>query len=397
MKKRLAILLTAVCAVSLLSGCGDKKKTDDKKESKEEKTDAKDIEYNASDYVTLGEYKGIKVNLESSYEVTDEDVKSSVEGMIAQYPVYEDTDKDTVEDGDYVNIDYEGLKDGEAFSGGTDTGHVLQIGSNSFIEGFEAGLIGAKVGEKRALDLTFPEKYQNAELAGQAVVFNVTVNKIVNKVDMSYDTITDDYVAGNFTTQGYKTVEDLKAGAKKQLESSNESTKNSDTQNAILEKLVETCKVDKLPEGLLDQRVKEYKEQMETSLKESYNMELADYLKSMNKTQEEFDTEIVEYMEKNLNTELVLSAIAAKEKIKADDEGFEEYVNGVISSYGYEDRDALMEAYGEDYVKNIYCNNKALELVTENAVITYGEKKNADKSQDQNKENSDSKDDGKSE
>ena len=371
MKKKLVILLAAACAVSMLGGCGTDKKSD-KKETKEE-TSAKDIEYDASDYVTLGAYKGMEVTLDSNYEVTEEDVKNEIESLLVSYPAYEDSDKTTVENGDFVNIDYEGLKDGVAFDGGTAQGTILEIGSGRFIDGFESGLIGANVGDTVSLNLTFPENYQNTEMAGQAVVFHVTVNKIVNKAEMTYDTITDQYVTDNFSSSGYETVQDLKDGVKEQLTQNNESSRESDTQSAILEKLKEVCTVNSLPDGVLDQRVKEYKEQMETALKEMYNMEMEDYLSAINKTQEDFDTEITDYMQQNLEMEMNLTAMGDKEKIGVDEEGYKEYLASAVSSGGYEDEAALMEDYGEAYVKTIYRNNKAMDMIKENAVVTYGD------------------------
>lgn len=390
MKKKLVVLLAAVCAVSMLGGCGsnqtnekenDKENTENKETKEENETEeneteekkAKDMEYNASDYVTLGEYKGMEIKLDSNYEVTEEDVKSSIEKLIASYPAYEDSDKTTVESGDCVNIDYEGLKDGVAFDGGTAQGYVLEIGSGSFIEGFEDGLIGAKVGDTVALNLTFPENYRNTEMAGQAVVFNVTVNKIVNKADMTYDTITDQYVADNFSAQGYETAEALKNGMKDELTRSKESSKETDIQDAILEKLKEVCPVESLPEGVLDQRVKEYKEQLVAELKDQYNMELEDYLTTLNTTEEDFEAQITDNMQENLEIELILTAIADKENIEADEEGYKEYVANIVSSGGYADEAALMEEYGEDYVKTVYRNNKAMDMIRENAVVTYGD------------------------
>lgn len=371
MKKKLVVLLAAVCAVSMLGGCGSDKKNDKKSDKKESKSTVS-IDYNASDYVTLGDYLGMQVALDSNYEVTDDDVKSKIETLIASYPAYEDTDKTTVENGDFVNIDYEGLKDGVAFDGGTAKGTVLEIGSNKFIDGFESGLIGANVGDTVSLNLTFPENYQSTELAGQAVVFNVTINKIVTKQDINYDNITDQYVADNFSSQGYETVQALKDGVKEQLTKSNESTKETDTQSAILEKLQEVCTVNSLPDGVLDQRVKDYKDEMEKTLKDKYNMSVEDYLSSMNETQEQFDTEVNDYMQKNLEVELILTAIANKEGIEVDEDGYKEYVNNIVSNGGYADEAALMDEYGEDYVKNIYRNNKAMDLITEKAVVTYG-------------------------
>ena len=367
MKKKIVILLAAMCAVSLLGGC----KSSEKKESGNESA----IEYDAEDYVTLGEYKGIEVSLSSTYEVTEEDVRSNVEKMIASFPMYEDTDKTTVEDGDLVNIDYEGLKDGVAFDGGTAEDTVLEIGSGSFIDGFESGLIGANVGDQVTLNLTFPEDYKNnPDLAGVPVVFNVTVNKIVTKADMTYDTLTDEYVNSNFSSYGYGTVEELMKGVKSNLQEQNEYDKESDTQEAVIKKLAEVCTVKELPEGLLDERVTEYMAQMKDNIKNTYQMEMEDYYSALGTTEEEFKEQVVDYMQENLESELILQAIAKKEKIDGDDKEFEEYVKGVVEDYGYESEDALIEMYGEDYVRSVFINNKTLEFVTENAKITYGAK-----------------------
>ncbi len=377
MKKKMAVLLAVVCAISLISGCGEKKDNSEGTENTSEGTDSADasggqegaISYDVEECVKLGDYMGIKVSI-GSYEVTDESVKSTIESTLASYPSYEDTDKTTVEEGDVVNIDYEGLKDGVAFEGGTAQGSNLEIGSNSFIDGFEDGLIGKKVGEDVKLDLTFPEDYGNAELAGQAVVFNVKINKIVNEVYMTYDTVTDEFVASNFVNDGYKTVNEMIEGTRKQLESNNETNKQTDTENAIFEELHKSCTVT-MPDGLLDQRIQEYKDQYVQNLKSSYNMELADYLGSMGMTEEQFNDQVQQYIQESLTNQLILEAIAKKEKIEADEEGYTAYMKDVVADFGYENEDALIKQYGEDYVKNAYISDKTLNYLIENAKITY--------------------------
>ncbi len=391
MKKRVVLVVAAACAFSLLWGCGTKKNeqgnsgsdqgsnTEESSQAGQDEGDTENKDasgsgtqasYDASEYVELGEYMGLKLTV-GTYEVTDEDVKSQIESMLSAYPTYEDLDKDTVEEGDFVNIDYEGLKDGVAFDGGTAQGAVLEIGSNSFIEGFEEGLVGKKVGEKVDLDLTFPEGYQNAELAGQAVVFHVTINKIVEQLGMTYEGMDDAYVAANFASQGYTTVEEFKDGIRSQMETNNESTKKNDIQSAIFEELAKVCKVKSLPDGLLQQKIDEYMEQFKSNLQASYGMELDEYLESISSNEEEFNTQVEEYMQETLQNQLILEAIAKKEKIEADEEGFTEYKKSVVSDFGYESEDALVEQYGEDYVKNVYVNNKTLEMLEENADITY--------------------------
>lgn len=124
--------------------------------------------------------------------------------------------------------------------------------------GFEEGLIGAKVGDKVTLNLTFPESYKNTDLAGQAVVFNVTINKIVEKQDITYDNMTDEYVAyvNAKASLGYDTVDEMKADARNYLKSSKESSKKSAIRSAVMDKLGEVCTVKEIPDGLLDARMK---------------------------------------------------------------------------------------------------------------------------------------------
>jgi trigger factor len=390
MKKKTVWFLAAACTLALMGGCGDKggnAQTEDTKgdaaeesqaeedadgEEKGSSAQAQAIEYDASDYVELGDYKNLKITL-GAYEVTDDDVKSNIESMLYNYPDYEDLDKDTVEDGDTVNIDYEGIKDGVAFDGA-----YLEIGSGSFIPGFEEGLVGKKVGEKVKLDLTFPDTYGNKELAGQAVVFNVTINKIVQKIEMTYDKITDEYITKNFAAQGYNNMEELEAGIRTQLEASNESTKATDIQDAIFDKLAEVCTIKGLPDGLLESKVTEYIEQYKSGLKANYGMEMEEYLESIGSTEEEFNQQAEEFMKESLNNQLILEAIAKKEKIDVDEEGYATYKEGIVSDYGYESEDALIEQYGEDYVKNAYLTTKTLEMLTESADITYDKNANKD-------------------
>lgn len=376
MKKKLMLLLCAVCAVALFGGCGtDKKGNDSKKENTEEGSEEKTepIEYNADEYVELGEYKGMEISL-GSYEVTDEEVKEQMNASLADYPVYEDLDKDTVEKGDFVNIDYEGLKDGVAFDGGTAKGAVLEIGSNSFIPGFEDGLIGKKVGEKVALDLTFPEGYQNAELAGQAVVFNVTVNKIVNQSIMTYEQADDAFIEKNMSSQGYHTVKDLEEGIRKELKENKEATKESETEAAVIQKLKEVCKVKGFPEGLIDQRIEEYMERFETNLQASYGISVEEYLKSTDTAEEDFNEQVKQLVTETVEGELIIAAIAKQEKIEVGEEEFEEYKKNIVETYGYASEEALIQQHGEEYVRNVFLNEKTVDKLLESATVTYGEK-----------------------
>ena len=202
MKKKLCILVLALCMTASVTGCTSKKDTtsntgaeteesknaskeetaqNDSQEESEEVTEDTRIVSVAADqmdqYIKLGKYKGLELQ-EDVQDVTDADVDTQIEMNLAQNPVEVEDENAEVKDGDVVNIDYEGKKDGVAFDGGSAEGFDLTIGSGSFIDGFEDGLIGAKKGETRNLNLTFPENYQEEDLAGQDVVFTVKINAI---------------------------------------------------------------------------------------------------------------------------------------------------------------------------------------------------------------------------
>ncbi|MEY8389769.1 trigger factor [Lachnospiraceae bacterium] len=390
MKKKILVLLLAAGVMALTGGCGDKEQENSKQDNVQDDSEdgsqesgavsqPQQVDYDVEKCVKLGDYMGLEISL-GSYEVTDEDVKNNIESMLSSYPAYEDTDKTTVEEGDIANIDYEGLKDGVAFEGGTAQGANLEIGSDSFIDGFEDGLIGKKVGEKVALDLTFPEEYGNTELAGQAVVFNVTVNKIVKKVDMTYDTLTDAYVADNFVSQGYNNVEELKKGVRGQLESNNETNKQSDTQNELLKQLRTTCEIE-VPKELLDTRIQEYKQRVLANV-EASNMTMEDYYTQMQTTEDDFNEQVKQMIQESLENQLLLEAIAKKENISADEDGYEEYVKSVVTDFNFESEEALIEQYGEDYVKNAYVSDKTMELLIDNAKITYDGKNDTAEKED---------------
>lgn len=349
MKKKAVWFLAGLCTLGLLAGCGK-----DKEEEKE--------------HVTLGDYQNLSLEVESP-EATEDDLRSSIEGLMAYYPAYEATDKTVVEDGDTVDIDFEGLKDGVAFEGGTAQGQKLTIGSHRFIDGFEEGLIGANVGDSLELNLTFPDPYDsNPDLAGQDVVFKVKVNAIVAPVEMSYETLTDEYVSSNF---GYETVQAMKDALMEMIAGQKKDNAEGNTRTALINRLKEVCKVDSLPEGVLDERVAKYKKQVEAMCQEQYQMSLSEYLASRGQTEEDFNTEAVNSMQQNIELEMIVTAIAEAEGIELDEEGYKTYVEQMMSNYGFSDEESLYEEYGEDYIRNAYVCNKTLDYLLENATVNY--------------------------
>lgn len=385
MKKKAVALLLCVSMMMTLNACGktNKDNTQGTETVAETETEvipsSADITYDAGDYVSLGDYMNMEVTLDKDYQVTDDMVKNYVNNnVIANYPYYVESDKTVVENGDVANIDYEGLLDGEAFDGGTAQDYDLEIGSGSFIDGFEDGLIGAEDGKETDLNLTFPEDYGNSDLAGKEVVFKVTVNAIKEKQDITYDTLTDEYVTYLSDKLGasYETVNDLTSDIRTYLEEQANSSRTQAIRSAVIAKLPEVCTVNALPDGLLDARMQEYLKKFEDTYCKDTTLE--DYLSSTyNTTVDDFKTQVQSEIETELDTQLILEAIAAVENIEFDEDGFNSYVSSLLSNYGYDSEDALYENYaqtaedGKAYLQTIYLCNKALDRVIENTNVTY--------------------------
>lgn len=361
MTKRL-VAAAAVCALTVSAiGCGSG--------GSENKIRSYDVEK----YVTLGDYEGMEVEVAGDFEVSDEDVVDYINSMLSYRPSYEDTDKQTVETGDCVNIDYEGKKDGVAFDGGTAQGYVLEIGSHSFIDGFEDGLIGANVGETLDLNLTFPEDYQSEDLAGADVVFTVTVNKIVKKIDITYDELTDEYVASNFS---YQTIDELYNDTKSYMEDDNEQNRVVAERSAVLDKLIANSKV-AIPDGLLDMKVDQYIQQF-TKQNCKDGETLSDYVSSnYNMSEADFNTSITKEMEENLDDEMVLEALVKAEGETLDEKGYADYIASAMQNGGYETEDDLYAAYDSDYedgrtyLEHRYLLTYALTNLLDKCKITY--------------------------
>ena len=383
MKKRIVALLLCICMAATVTGCNSSKKGESVNSTEissgTEKVSFATLKYDAGDYVKIGNYKGLELKLDKDYTVADKDVKDYIDNnIIKNYPYYTDSAKTTVEQGDGANIDYKGTIDGKEFDGGSATGYTLQIGSNTFIQGFESGVVGMTVGSEKDLNLKFPDDYSSKELAGKAVVFHVKVNKIQEKKDISYDTLTDDYVAYISTKMGaqYKTVSDFVNGVKSYLQSSNEQSKQQAIRSAAITKLAETCKVTGMPEGLLDAKVAEVLNQYTTYYCKD-GSSLKDYVEKNLKTKyEDFLKEVNTEVKSDINTQLTLEAIADKENIKLKDDEFQTYVKNMVTNNNLKSEDDLYKNYastpkdGKAYLEKVYLCNQALQKVVDSAKVS---------------------------
>lgn len=322
-------------------------------------------EYKALDYVTLGTYKGLSI-VQEPITVTDEEVEQEILSNVDAAGLNHRTEG-KVKDGDTANIDFVGKLDEEAFDGGTAEGYDLEIGSHSFIEGFEEGLVGVAIGDTVDLDLTFPEDYGNEELAGQETVFTVTVNYIKETPE-----ITDDLIA-QLSDGAYTTVDGYHDYIREQLVSEKEQEQENAVDTELFTQLYNTCTINDYPQELVDYSVNSTTEYYKT-MAEQYGMEFADFLEAyFEMDEEQFAEEVKEYVKQDLQTELILRAIAEQEEITVSEEEYLAGCEKYLKQGGYDSVEQLEAAYGRKTIENQLLMDKAFELVRENAVIEEAE------------------------
>ncbi len=291
-------------------------------------------------YVTLGEYKNLPVTVNST-TVTDEELEEAIHEALSSKMTTEKVTDRPVEEGDTVNIDYEGKKDGVPFDGGTAQGYDLNIGSGTFIPGFEDGLIGAKTGETRDLNLTFPEEYHSEELAGQDVVFTVKVNYIQKDV---YPELTDELAKE--LNPDVSDAAGYKEKLKKNLEAEKERSAMSAAYADLLTQAKDNAKIasgSDLPKELIDENKKAQKESFERSL-EMYGMDLNSYLQQQGMTEESFDETLTAYAETVAGEQLLVQALAEAENISVSEEDIEKQYEEDAATYGYANAAEFKEA-----------------------------------------------------
>lgn len=380
MKKR-AIMISMLLVMALsVTECSQKTATKDKDTKTEETAKTDDAEETESDNtedtsedtpttaelmagidvekcVTLGDYKGVTVE-KTIQSVTDEDVQNEIDNALANYPVEVDQ---AAKEGDTVNIDYVGKIDGEEFDGGSDQGADLKLGSGKFIDGFEDGLIGARKGETRTLNLTFPEDYTQ-DLAGKAVEFTVTVNAVKEPLSEP----TDQWVADNI--EGYDNIADYKAGIRSEQEESNEQTAENQVRYAAWTQVIDNCTINEYPETLVEVGKKLYEQQVETYAKYA-GMELDAYIESSGLTQEEYQSNMEEYGKNVAAQALVCQAICDKEGFAIGDDDYQKALQDMLTEYGCTE-DELIQTYGQDNVEQSIMLNRVSNLILENANVT---------------------------
>ena len=314
---------------------------------------------NVADYVTLGEYTGVEVSVDAPV-VTDEYLDSYIDYVLQSNMVKTEVTDRPVEEGDIVNIDYEGKIDGVAFDGGTAQGYDLTIGSGAFIDGFEDGLIGAQSGETLDVNVTFPEDYRGEEVAGKDAVFTVTVNSISVE---SLPELTDEFVQG--LDVGVNTVEEYRQYAYDLLMEEEQNTHDSNAEIAILEAVMANSELQDPPEDMTNRYYSRMIDNM-TYYASMYGYDLETFL-SIQGTSEDAIRESSVQAGQEIIT---MQAIAEAEGLSVTDEELDAEIESNAGSLGYDDVEEYRASLDVEGYREYMMSEKVLDFLLENAVVT---------------------------
>ena len=275
--------------------------------------------------VKLGEYKGISIE-KKEYKVTAKDVDTAIKEMAEKNARIVTGDENAViENGYTAVIDFEGFVDGKAFDGGKGENYSLEIGSNTFIPGFEEQLIGLKVGEETDVNVTFPANYFSKDLAGKPATFKVKVNEIKVK---ELPEIDDEFAKD---VSEFDTLKELKADTKKKLAEENEKKAKFENEETAIKAVVDATEIN-IPVAMVQNEIDDYTKEMESRLRYQ-GMNLETYLQLMGMTLSEFKEQYKERAELNVKTKLTLEAIFKAENIEITDKDIEEKLKAIAERY----------------------------------------------------------------
>ena len=305
--------------------------------------------------VKLGEYKGISAPKEE-VNVSDEDVDKRLNEMAERNARLVSVDR-AAEKGDTAVIDFEGFDNGVPFAGGKGEGHELELGSGSFVPGFEDQVIGMKAGEEKDIDITFPEDYQK-DLAGKKVVFHVKVNEVKFKELPKLD---DDFAKD---VSEFDTIDELKADIRKQIEADRQKAVDVAYENALIEKVAETIECE-IPEVLIEQQCRRFLEEFKSRIM-AQGIPYDQYVKMTGMDEKKFMEDGREPALKQVKMDLAITQIIEQEKLDVSAEEIEEEYKKLSGYYGM-DVDMVKKYLGENEVRTQVLNTKAIAVVVDNA------------------------------
>jgi trigger factor len=312
--------------------------------------------------VELGEYKGIEVE-KPDVNVTDEEVEEEVKKVAEKNARVMSIDDRGIQKGDLAQIDFEGFIDGEPFEGGKASDYVLEIGSGSFIEGFEDQLIGGKPGDDIDVNVTFPEDYGKEELAGKQALFKV----IINDVKVKELPVIDDEFAKDVSE--FDTLEDYKADLKKKFEDHKEHMAKHKIEEEVIDKVAGNATVE-IPVVMVESQIERLVQNLDARLRYQ-GLDLEKYITIMGIDQSTLREQLRPEAEKEVKTQLVLEKLCKVENITASEEELEEELKSMAENYK-QDVDDFKKHLKDDDIEYIKTNleiRKVVKFLVENAKI----------------------------
>ncbi len=309
--------------------------------------------------VELGQYTGLDIEREE-ISIDPEDIEQALRKFQEQQATLVSSEREEVKDGDFVVIDFEGFLEGEPFEGGQGEDITLGIGTGTFIPGFEEKLIGARVGEEKEIEVTFPEDYQEETLAGQEVTFKVMVKEIKEHELPPLD----DELAQ--TLGDYESLEQLKEKLEESMRKEAEEQSRFKFENEVMDAIANQVEVD-IPDKLIEQRMEEMFQETAANLKEK-GLEFEDYLQMNGTSKEEWMEENRPYAEKQVRNRLIIDAVAEKEGFTASEEEVEKRMEEIATESGNDPEQfkIIMKAQGYDrMLENEIVRKKVLDFLWE--------------------------------
>lgn len=310
----------------------------------------------------LGEYKGLEVTKQSA-EVTDEEVQSLIDAQLAKKAELEIKEDEAIVEGDTAVIDFEGFVGEEAFEGGKGEDYALEIGSGSFIPGFEEQLVGAKTGETKDVLVTFPEEYHAAELAGKEAKFVVTVKEVKTKV---LPDLTDEFAKE--IDPEVETVEALRTKLKETTLANKEADVEASLRDELVEKAAANAEVE-IPQGMIntevDRMVQEFGQRLQM---QGMNLDL--YYQFSGQNEEALRTQMAEEAVNRVRVSLVLEAIGQAENIEVSEDDINTEVEKMAAQFGMSNDQILTALGGTQVLENDIRTQKTVEFLVENAKIS---------------------------
>jgi trigger factor len=311
--------------------------------------------------VQLGDYKGLEIEKQNA-ELTDEEVQESIDhqlGHLAEMVVKEDG---AIEDGDTVNIDFDGYVDGEQFEGGQAEGYDLEIGSGMFIPGFEEQLIGAKTGEEKDVTVTFPEEYHAEELAGKEATFKTKVNEVKAK---EVPELTDE-IANELDSEA-NSVDEFKENTRQRLAEQKETDAENAQKEEAINKAANNATID-IPEAMvnteLDRMVQEFGQRMQQQ-----GLNLETYFQISGQDESQLREQMKDDAQERVKTNLTLTAIADAENVEVSDEDIDKELEKMSGQFNISVEDIKQTLGNTDIVKNDVRIQKVIDLLVDEAKL----------------------------